>query len=192
MTVAASLEGDERLRLFLALRLPDDIVATLVAWAARELRGAAGGRLVPAQNLHVTLAFLGARPAPELGAIVDALRRCTALAGPIELQLDRYREGRSVGMLALRDRSGEAVRLAACVHDRLEKLGVYRREARSWLPHVSVIRYRARPRLSPPLPDLGRVAPSEAAAYLSRLHPTGARYEVLQSFLLCQPKPLGG
>ena len=56
------------------------------------------------------------------------------------------------------------------------------REARPWLPHVTVVRFRERPRLDPPLPSLGRFAPSGAAAFLSRLHPTGARYEALESY----------
>jgi hypothetical protein len=43
-----------------------------------------------------------------------------------------------------------------------------------------MLRFRARPRLSPPLPRTGTFVPSDAAAYLSRLHPAGARYEVLE------------
>ena len=66
----------------------------------------------------------------------------------------------------------------------LADLGLYRLENRDWLPHVTVLRYRDRPRLSPELPELGSVVPSEAAAYLSRLHPSGAVYEVLESFPL--------
>jgi 2'-5' RNA ligase len=58
---------------------------------------------------------------------------------------------------------------------------VYERERRPWLPHVTVLRFRERPRLDPPLPAVGAVAPSEAAALLSRLHPTGATYEILES-----------
>ena len=52
-------------------------------------------------------------------------------------------------------------------------------ETRPWLPHLTVLRFRERPRLCPPLPETGTFVPSGAAAYLSRLHPTGARYEVL-------------
>ena len=39
-------------------------------------------------------------------------------------------------------------------------------------------------RLSPQLPDLGAVNPSEAALYHSLLRPTGAQYEVLESVSL--------
>ncbi|MBA2384179.1 MAG: RNA 2',3'-cyclic phosphodiesterase [Actinobacteria bacterium] len=174
------MESDERLRLFLALRLPDDAVAVLAEWQARELDGA--GRIVPPEHLHVTLAFLGSRPAAELRAIAGALRDAAAAARPFELSPERYRETRSAGMLVLIDESGEAGRLAMRLHRRLEELGVYRRESRPWLPHVTVVRYRERPRRHPPLPALGSVAPSDAAAFLSRLHPSGARYTVLESF----------
>ncbi len=180
MTSPASVGGDERLRLFLALRLPDEVVSELVAWQAREL----SGRLVPAGNLHVTLAFLGARPAGELSAILDVLRGAAAAAVPPPLELDRWRETRAAGMLVLRDVTGAGARLARRLRADLEELGVYRPEGREWLPHVTVLRFRERPRLRPRLPGLAPFAPSDAAAYLSRLHPTGARYEVLESFRL--------
>ena len=180
MTSPASVEGGERLRLFLALRLPGDAVGAIVDWQERELRG----RLVPAANLHVTLAFLGSRPAGELPAILDVLERAAREAVPPSLELAGWRETRAAGMLELRDAAGEATRLARRLHADLEALGVYRPERREWLPHVTVLRYRDRPRLRPPLPELAPFAPSDAAAYLSTLHPAGARYEVLESFRL--------
>jgi 2'-5' RNA ligase len=172
---AGTVEGDERLRLFLALELPGVVSEQLHGWAAERLEG---GR-IPAV-LHFTLAFLGARPRSELAGILDALRGAAADAVPFTLAPLRYRETRSVGMVVLDDPSGEATRLAEDVQRRLEELGVYRREARQWLPHVTVLRFRERPRLSPPLPEVAPFAPSEAAAFLSRLHRSGARYEVLE------------
>ena len=175
------MDGDDRLRLFLALRLPPLTLDALHAWAAAELRG---GRVVPSEHLHVTLAFLGSRPASELAAIGAALRDAAAAAEPIALEPARWLETRSVGMVVLSDEGGAAGRLAVDLHGRLEGLDVYRREQRPWLPHVTVLRFRSRPRLQPQLPALGRFAPSDAAAFLSRLHPSGARYEVLESFAL--------
>ena len=177
MKGADTVEGDERLRLFLALELPEDITTALGVWGASHLER---GRAV--ESFHVTLAFLGARPRSELDSVLSALRESTAETPPFELEPMRYRETRSVGMLVLGDASGEATRLAIALQRRLERLGVYRREARPWLPHVTVVRFRERPRLDPPLPALGRFAPSGAAAFLSRLRPTGARYETLESY----------
>jgi 2'-5' RNA ligase len=170
-----TVERDEKLRLFLALELPKRVSEQLRAWASEHLSGA---RVL--DSFHITLAFLGARPRSELPRILDALRSAAADAAPSSLRPVRYRESRSVGMLVLDDPSGEATRLAGDVQRRLEELAVYRREARPWLPHVTVLRFRERPRLSPPLPEIEPFAPSEAAAYLSRLHRSGARYEVLE------------
>ena len=87
-------------------------------------------------------------------------------------------------MVVLRDLTGVATDLAGRVHERLAGLGVYEPESRPWLPHVTVLRFRERPRLHPPLPETGTFVPSGAAAYLSHLHPSGARYEVLESVSL--------
>jgi 2'-5' RNA ligase len=110
-------------------------------------------------------------------------RAARAAARPL-FEVLRWRETRSAGMLELRDATANGAALAGELHQALAELGVYELESRPWLPHVTVLRYRERPRLSPPLPDLGAFAPSEAAAYLSRLRPTGALYEVLESFPL--------
>jgi RNA 2',3'-cyclic 3'-phosphodiesterase len=171
----ATVERDERPRLFLALLVPDDVQSKLAAWGRRHLER---GRRVEA--FHITLAFLGSRPRGEIAAIAQALCESAAACAPFSLEPLRYRETRSVGMLVLRDPSGEASRLAERVQGRLDALGVYEREARPWLPHVTVLRFHERPRLSPPLPEIGPFAPSGAAAFLSRLHPSGARYEVLE------------
>jgi 2'-5' RNA ligase len=175
------LEGRERARLFCALRLPDAALDALCEWQAAHVRG---GRAVPREHLHITLAFLGHRPVHELDSIVGAMREAAVSARPISLLPERYRETRSVGMVALTDVTGGALRLARDLFGRLERLRVYEREKRLWLPHVTVVRFRERLRLKPPLPELGEFMPSGAAVYLSRLGPQGAKYFVVESFAL--------
>jgi 2'-5' RNA ligase len=177
---AGTVEGDERLRLFLGLRLPDDVLDRLERWQDAEL----SGRVVPRANLHITLAFLGSRPAADLPGIAAALSQAARGAGRIELSARRYRETRSVGMVVLEDATEEGSRLAERVFDGLEQLGVYERERRPWLPHVTVLRFRSPPKLEPPVPDLGTFEPSDAAVYMSSLRPSGAQYEVLEHVAL--------
>jgi RNA 2',3'-cyclic 3'-phosphodiesterase len=179
---AASVGGDDPLRLFCALTLPGETLDGLVAWQVALPDG--GYRPVPRENLHITLAFLGARPASEVDAIGEELASATGAAGPIELQERLYRETRSVGMVAFDDVGGAAGDMAGDLHGRLERLGVYEPESRPWLPHVTVLRFRARPGLTPPLPGLGAVVPSGAAVYMSRLRPTGAEYVVIRQYKL--------
>ena len=181
------MTGDERLRLFCALRLPDETLDAVVEWAHGELGGSVGrggARLVPAANLHLTLAFVGSRPAGDAPGIGAALAAAAGGARDLRLRVSGYRETRSVGMLTLDDEDGRVTALAVRLHELLEELGVYRREARPWLPHVTVLRFRERPRLRPELPELGEVVPSDAAVYISRLRPGGAQYEVLEAVVL--------
>ncbi|HYY65339.1 MAG TPA: RNA 2',3'-cyclic phosphodiesterase [Gaiellaceae bacterium] len=181
MTSAGTVGGRERLRLFCALRLPPETVEHLARWQAEAFGSTPGVRLVGDEQLHVTLAFLGHRPTGELDGIAAELRAAARSAEPATLTVRRYRETRSVGMLVCDDEGGRATRLANDLHGRLERLGVYERERREWLPHLTVIRFRQRPRLRPTLPELGPVVTSEAAVYMSVLRPSGAQYEVLQS-----------
>ncbi len=176
MTSGATVGGDDRIRLFLALEIPDDVAERLAEWGRRYLDR--GRRM---DGFHVTLAFLGSQPRARVEPIVGILRRESAATAPFTLEPVRYRETRAVGMLLLADPSGHAAALAGRLHRSLRKLGVYEPEQRPWLPHVTVLRFRERPRLDPPPPDIGPFAPSGAAALLSRLHPSGARYEVLES-----------
>ena len=170
-----------RLRIFCGLRLDDEALAPVVRWQEREL---SGGRIVPPDHLHLTLAFLGAQDASAVPAIARALRAAAAGVAGLRFRLRGYRETRSVGMLTFGDEGGEGAALAARLADALEALGVYRREARPWLPHLTVLRFGERPRLRPPLPELGEVAPSDAAVFMSRLRPQGAQYDVLEAVSL--------
>ena len=183
MTSPRTVESRDRLRLFCGLRLPDDALDRLVSWQQAELAGA-DVRLVAREQLHVTLAFLGSRSADEVPAIVEALRTTAGDAEPPLVQAVRYRETRSVGMVVLAETDDRAARFADDLQRRLAELGVYEREARPWLPHVTVARFRSRPRLQPAPPDLGAVSPSDAALYNSVLRSTGAQYVILESVAL--------
>jgi 2'-5' RNA ligase len=178
------VEVDERLRLFCALLLPGEAVDELARWQLVELSGAARLHAVSRENLHVTLAFLGSTPAKALPGVVEALRAATGDGEAPVLAPLRYRETRSVGMIELSDEGGRATGLAERLWSGLEDVGAYERERRPWLPHITVSRFRERPRLSPELPALGEVRTSDAAVMISRLRPSGAQYEVLESVSL--------
>jgi 2'-5' RNA ligase len=185
VTEPATVAGHEFLRLFCALTLPDEVQEALGAWQRESLRSQA--RAVDRSNLHVTLAFLGRRPAGDVRPVAEALRAAArAVERPPVLTPVRYRETRSVAMVVLADEDGRATRLATDIHGRLEGLGLHRRESRPWLPHVTVLRFRSRPRLQPALPRIEPFSPSGAAVYHSLLRSSGAQYEVLEFV------PLGG
>ena len=168
-----------RRRLFCALRLPDGFsTASSPGSASSSIHV----RHVPRDNLHVTLAFLGSRPADEQDAIGAALREAAAAGTRPVFEVGGYRETRSVGMLTLADEDGRAgsgrgpvraARAAGRLPPRAASLAPARH--RRPLPGASS-------RLRPGVPELPAFSPSDAAVYLSRLRPTGAQYVVLESF----------
>jgi 2'-5' RNA ligase len=188
--------SDERLRLFCALQLSDETVQELTAWQAVNLRtgnqrtgNQRAGRIVPPENLHVTLAFLGSRPAGEVPALVGALRAAAAAAGPLELRPLRYRETGSVGMIVLTDVTGAATVFAEDLAARLERLGAYRAERRPWLPHVTVLRFKERAGLTPEVTNIRSMNVVRSALYRSHLgrgsaEHSGATYDVLKTAAL--------
>ncbi|MGZ4339352.1 MAG: RNA 2',3'-cyclic phosphodiesterase [Gaiellaceae bacterium] len=176
------MAGDERIRLFCALQLPEGVRGELAVWAAEHLHDK--GRLVRADDLHVTLAFLGSRPATELPAIVAELGAASRDAAAVELRPQRYHETRSVGMIVLDDVGGTATALADDLQGRLERLGVYRREARPWLPHLTVLRFRGQAGLHPEVANMCSIHVVRSALYRSSLGPGGARYDALETAAL--------
>ena len=139
---------------------------------------------MPAENLHVTLAFLGHRPAGEVSAILEELRAASAAARPAELRPRRYRETRSVGMIVLEDLGGAATALADDLHGRLERLGISRRENRPWLPHVTVLRRPERGGDRPEIANTCSIHVVRSALYRSSLAAGGARYDALETAAL--------
>ena len=174
----ASVGSGERIRLFCALDLPDDARCALWTWASESLAGR--GRLVPAENLHVTVAFLGHRPAAEVPAIAAELRAASAAARRMLLRPVRYRQTRSVGMIVLEDAGQGATAFTA----RLEQLGVFRREERPWLPHVTVVRRPEREGGRPDVANTCSIHVVRSALYRSSLAPGGARYDALETAAL--------
>lgn len=65
---------DDTLRLFFALPCPPEQAADICAWREDQ---ALDGRIVPQDNLHLTLAFLGAQPREHLDALLQMLQPCT-------------------------------------------------------------------------------------------------------------------
>jgi RNA 2',3'-cyclic 3'-phosphodiesterase len=174
-----------RTRLFVALELPEEIRGLLARWGGRHLAKRGGLRIVPPDNLHVTLCFLGWREESEvesLGALVAACAEPVAdlgLGPPVWLPRRRPR----VLAVELEDGGGALAALQARVADKLEAQAGYQRESRPYRPHVTVARVPSRVRLTradQELPETPTSAPFEGTAvtlYRSRLRRDGAVYE---------------
>jgi len=178
---SAAAPGPDHLRLFVALELPQPARDALVAF-----RDAAADpdvwRPVAPDALHVTLAFLGRRPATDLAAIDEVLYASVgpaprlALGGALLLPPRRAR----VLCASLDDLDGTLSALQARVSEGLAAAGVYTPETRPFRAHATVARLRPRaraPRAVEAGPEPVEFLGEALTLFVSRLHPSGARYE---------------
>lgn len=177
-----------RVRLFVALDLPDEVRDGIVAWGREELVDPAL-RPVPPESLHITLAFLGHRPEKEVDRIAEVVRESAGPAPWVELRDPEQRPPRGRERLyALPALSPGTEALQMGVEQGLAGAGFYKPEKRSFWPHVTVARVRPEARGSrrpavvsrPPgkLPEglLEARICRRMTLYRSELQPTGARY----------------
>lgn len=128
----------DRKRLYFAL-WPDTALRQEFTGLATLAADAADGTPLPAENLHLTLAFLGQVSAASVADIVDATRSARFL--PFELTLDRLGFWPRSGVAWLAPQPPQAM-LEALVDDlwrKLEGLG-FCRENRPYRPHVTLCR----------------------------------------------------
>ena len=166
-------------RLFLALPIGADGRRRLADFAAREL--VAGLRLVPEDNLHVTLVFCGSVPearVPEAAAALAVVPAAfTFTLAPVRLRA----YGSAVGVALAADDA--TVALQAALAGRLAGAGLARDERRPWSPHVTLARApgRRRPRVPDVAPPAEVLRGSEVLLCASVATGRGVRYEAVSS-----------
>jgi RNA 2',3'-cyclic 3'-phosphodiesterase len=186
--MAAERSKKPRVRLFVALDLPDDVREGIAGWGEGALADPVL-RPVRPESLHITLAFLGSRPEEEVEPIAEVVRGSIGPAPWVELldPVQRPERGRA-RLYALPALSPGAEVLQAGLAQVLGEAGFYEPEKRPFWPHVTVARVRPEARGSrrpavvsdPPgkLPEgLSEVFLGvRLALYRSELQPTGALY----------------
>jgi 2'-5' RNA ligase len=194
------------LRLFIALLLPAEIVVALAGLSERLRKGMqfAGcrARWVPAENMHLTLAFLGDQPADRVAALESIVDGLADGFAPLRLEAKNigafpHWQRPSVLWAGLRDRSGGQLdRLHAALHEALAPLG-HRAENKAFRPHVTLARLASQ-RATPAMEKLahdhasfheGPFVVDRVALMLSHLGPGGARHEPLAMRILRATHP---
>jgi 2'-5' RNA ligase len=174
-------------RLFAAVELPEQLAWSLVGWAreaareARAQRAGAGLRVLEPASLHLTLCFLGGRPADQIEQLVAALEDACGGISVLELSLGApvWLPSRTPRALAVEIHHGDGAleRLQVAVQRALSGAAPTRR----FRPHITVARVRP----GPGRPAQSVLAPTPQASFSARrvalvrswLEPQGARYE---------------
>jgi 2'-5' RNA ligase len=174
----------ERIRLFVAVDLPREVRGELAGWARERAGELDVLRLVPEESLHVTLAFLGWRPASEAGHVGRVALAGAEPVRALALGSGTWLPPRRPRVLAvdLEDPDGRLGALQARVSQALTAEAGYEPEARPFRPHVTVARVRRGERARAgelPAPRPVRFEPEALTLYRSRLSRAGAEYEPL-------------
>ena len=184
------------LRVFVAFKLPDEIIGHARALQAALKDLGLKLRWVKPQNLHLTLKFLGDIPAAETEAVGAGVK---AAAGD-KAALDLTVQGMGVFPGIKRPRvlwigfGGEVDRLKqlqSSIEDQLEAVG-YRREKKGFKAHLTLARIKggvAPDRLLRAIEAVGNFSPRPFTArnlilYKSDLRPAGAIYTPLDNIEL--------
>jgi len=134
---------DGRVRLFFGL-WPSPELATSLGALAVELSGSCGGRAVPPENLHLTLAFLGSVPGPRVNAAVAAAQRALRTRDAADdalfrLEEIRYWEKAGIVHATPREASPRLLSLAHTLEASL-RAAEFVLESRNFVPHVTLVR----------------------------------------------------
>lgn len=194
--VSKQTDDSKPVRMFIALELPRMAREDIASWGATALTDPAL-RPVPAENLHITLAFLGDRPLGDVERIEEVLEEVAdrpvllELGGPV----GRPARGRPrlVALPVLhRPVPGLRERLVEVL--RFERL--FEPEKQLFWPHVTVARVRTEgggsrqprqveiPSGPSPTKRIGWFDGVRISLYRSVLQPSGARYVPLAQYEL--------
>ncbi len=191
-------ERAETIRAFAALDLDPTGLRRVVRLSdrLRMSSGAPSAAWVPANKMHVTLAFAAELPVSAIDPLGHALAQLAEgkpAPPPCALRLDAFPSPAkaSVVVAALIDPKGHLGKLAAKVEKLFAKYGVPPQE-REYRPHVTLARvkmeYDARRWMRPEYAEVaGEVRAGALLLVKSILGPEGATYEILGRFAFESP-----
>lgn len=181
------------MRLFTAVTMPENIIATLEKTQGELRQSLAGVRWVKPANLHLTLLFLGEVPEARLDEVKAALAGVRARRFGFSLGgLGAFPEKDAPRVVWAGARQGaEALtRLAGGVRGALSPLG-FKPEEKDFTPHLTLGRVSYFKTKKPPSfwaawskKEFGSMTVSEFCLMKSDLRPAGSVYHVLERFAL--------
>ena len=182
------------MRLFVALDIPDDVRAAVVAVVAKLRPNCREARWVRLEGAHVTLKFIGEVPNESVEAI-EASLHTVPFPEPFKIAfrgVGFFPNDRHPRVLWAGIEAGLELRsLAAAVESSLEPLGITR-ERKEFSPHMTLARFNPPVKLAGLLAAIAAAGPLEFGQtlanqfhlYQSILKPGGAEYTRLATFTL--------
>lgn len=183
------------MRLFTGISIAPDVLANL-AKLLDSLRTTAPVKWSPAENLHITMKFIGEWPGERLDDVIDALEGI-AVGPPIEISINGlgwFPNPHSPRMLVAVVHAPESLRrLAHAIDETTHGLGLPM-ETKAYSAHVTLARIKNSEGLFPlkqaiaalPTVDFGSFTARDFHLYLSKMSPSGSVYTRLADFALAK------
>jgi 2'-5' RNA ligase len=183
------------MRLFIAVNLPPEIRDRMAAVQDRLRRVQADVSWVRAENVHVTLKFLGETEEKRLKRICPALAEVARAGAPIPVGVSGIGSfgGRipRVVWVGVGEGAAALVELAGCVETALARVGVPK-DRRGFTAHLTLGRVRSPRNAETLIAELGEFRGEAFGTFIathfelmeSELRPTGSRYTMRERFPL--------
>ncbi len=135
----------EKIRTFIAVRLPAEVRRRLMQIEKRLMQSGADVKWAPEENFHITLKFLGDVEQARIPAVEEAVRRAVSGLDAFDLTLagvGAFGRPLRVVWVGITSGSGELKSLAGRVEDALAEVG-FPKEDRPFSAHVTLGRVRS-------------------------------------------------
>lgn len=185
------------MRTFVALPLSENIKKKIDDWVKNNMHAFAGGiKLVEAQNLHITLQFLGEVSSERISKIAESLRAVSGTVAPFSLNVEGVGFFPPVGIPKViwigTSTCQELMQLVDSIRNSLAQIG-FAPPPEKFVSHITIGRVKR------PLPEIkklsapsfGKVFFDRFCLYKSTLTPRGPIYDILEEFKLTGPSSRG-
>lgn len=176
------------MRCFIAIDLPDNVLRKVIQLKERLSTRVSTVRWTRAEQIHLTLKFLGEVPDPDVPVVCEYAQEVASQFNPIDLQVASVgcfppRGGVRIVWVGMSDPSGELLRCYKALEDAFGDLG-FNRESRPFHAHLTIGRVN-NPRESEEIRrilksnegfDAGSYTAEELVVYESILKKTGPIY----------------
>ncbi|MEZ4827481.1 MAG: RNA 2',3'-cyclic phosphodiesterase [Bacteroidia bacterium] len=176
-------------RLFLGISLPPPMVSELETFS-RRLTSYAGIRLIPGENLHITVYFFGSVPEEQLENLISLISLGLKTTQSFELVFDRYcfaPQSTQPRMIWARFRKSDVFRdLVGQIHALYQQISPLQ-QRKSPVPHITLARlkdFSDTSELNLARQKLPALRVNELVLWESVLRPEGAYYTAIRRFSL--------
>lgn len=129
-----SKEKEQRMRVFIAVQLSDEMKAAIIGTMHELKKAGVRGSFVPAQNLHLTLAFIGEiKDIEPVKAALEGVK-----AKPFKLSFSEMNTFGDLLWVGLKGNQGLSA-LAKEVRAALDRAGIAY-DSKKFVPHITIVR----------------------------------------------------